>query len=76
MVSQVSTLSFSTAIDMYRGMSIQWALNLLPALLPEELMARLQSTSVDPSYVFPESGNSMRMYNAETGDTLKVSCVF
>lgn len=52
-------------------MSIQWALPMLPQVLPDELLHRLQSASVDPHYVFPETGNSMPTYNAATGELIK-----
>jgi len=45
---------------------------MLPELLPDELHARLQSTSVDPYYVFPDAGNSMPVYDASTGEHAKV----
>ncbi|KAK5174665.1 uncharacterized protein LTR77_001747 [Saxophila tyrrhenica] len=54
------------------GMSIQWALPMLADLLPNHLLERLQSdASVDPHYVFPETGNTMPIYNAETGELMK-----
>ncbi|KAF7186548.1 FAD-dependent monooxygenase phnB [Pseudocercospora fuligena] len=53
------------------GMSIQWALPMLSALLPDKLHERLQTASVDPHYNFPESGNAMPVYNAETGELVK-----
>ncbi|KAK4495344.1 hypothetical protein PRZ48_013675 [Zasmidium cellare] len=53
------------------GMSIQWALPLLPELLPPGIMSRLQSASVDRHYVFPKSGNSMPVYDASSGELLK-----
>lgn len=56
-------------------MSIQWALRMLPDLLPEDLLARLQSTSVDPYYVFPEAGNSMSVFDASCGEPVKVCMV-
>lgn len=56
-------------------MSIQWALRMLPDLLPEDLLARLQSTSVDPYYVFPEAGNSMSVFDASCGERVKVCMV-
>lgn len=52
---------------------MQWALPMLPKLLPDELLEKLQSAAVDPHYVFPETGNSMPAYNAETGELMKVS---
>lgn len=51
---------------------MQWALPMLPDLLPDDLLARLQSTSVDPYYVFPEAGNSMPVYDASSGEHVKV----
>ncbi|KAK4609214.1 FAD-dependent monooxygenase phnB [Fulvia fulva] len=53
------------------GMSIQWALPLLSDLLPEHIHERLQSASVDPHYTFPDTGNIMPVYNAQTGERLK-----
>ncbi|KAI5364607.1 Putative FAD-binding domain, FAD/NAD(P)-binding domain superfamily [Septoria linicola] len=53
------------------GMSIQWALPLLQQILPEDLFKRLQTTSVDPHYVFPHDGNVMPVYNVETGELVK-----
>lgn len=53
------------------GMSIQWALPLLQQILPEDLFIRLQTTSVDPHYVFPDDGNVMPVYNVETGELVK-----
>ncbi|KAK4555286.1 hypothetical protein LTR86_007582 [Recurvomyces mirabilis] len=52
-------------------MSIQWALPMLPQLLPEELMDRIQEASVDPHYIFPKAGNSMPVYNGESGELIK-----
>jgi len=54
-------------------MSVQWALPMLPDLLPGDLLARLQSTSVDPFYVFPEVGNYMPVYDASSGEHVKVA---
>lgn len=54
-------------------MSIQWALPMLPSLLPQNLMDRLQEVSVDPHYVFPKSGNTMPVYDVSTGELLKVA---
>ncbi|KAF2163171.1 hypothetical protein M409DRAFT_26614 [Zasmidium cellare ATCC 36951] len=53
------------------GMSVQWALPMLPDLLPPELLGRLQETSVDPHYIFPKSGNSMPVYDGSSGELLK-----
>ncbi|KAF2104342.1 FAD/NAD(P)-binding domain-containing protein [Rhizodiscina lignyota] len=52
-------------------MSVQWALPMLDSLLPSDLMARLQSTAVDPYYVYPETGNHMPFYHGGTGELLK-----
>lgn len=52
---------------------MQWALPMLPDLLPDDLLARLQSTSVDPYYVFPDAGNSMPVYDASSGEHVKVA---
>ena len=52
-------------------MSIQWALPLLSDLLPSDLHQKLQTASVDPNYTFPDTGNSMPVYNASTGEHLK-----
>lgn len=60
-------------INRSRGMSIQWGLPMLEQLLPDDLYRRLQSASVDPHYVFPEEGNQMPVYNAATGEHIKVS---
>lgn len=55
-----------------RGTSIQWALPMLSQLLPEHLLARVQSTAVDPNTESPEHGDLMPAYNAQTGEVLKV----
>ncbi|KAK3674333.1 hypothetical protein LTR78_005802 [Recurvomyces mirabilis] len=52
-------------------MSIQWALPMLPQLLPEELMNRIQEASVDPYYIFPKTANSMPVYNGQSGELIK-----
>ena len=56
----------------FRGTSIQWALPLLSQLLPEDLLARVQSTAVDPNVESPENGDSMPAYDAQKGEILKV----
>lgn len=56
-------------------MSLQWALPMLRELLPETLLGRLQTdASVDPHCIFPDTGNSMPVYDAATGGLLKVRC--
>lgn len=54
-------------------MSIQWALPMLSDLLPGTLLAQLQTVAVDPHYISPDAGNTMPVYNAESGEKLKVS---
>lgn len=46
---------------------------MLQDLFPEELHSKLQSSSVDPHYVFPETGNYMPIYNGTTSELLKNS---
>ena len=54
-------------------MSLQWGLPMLKNVLPDDLMAKLQSAAVDPFYICPEGGTSMPVYNGETGERIKAS---
>lgn len=54
------------------GITIHWALPLLRELLPEALIDRLQSACVDPSYICPDGGVGMPIYNGATGELVKV----
>jgi hypothetical protein len=53
-------------------MSLQWALPMLPQVLPDDLMSKIQSAAVDPFYIC-DSATSMPVYNGETGEKIKVS---
>lgn len=51
------------------GMSIHWARDLLKALLPDDLHARLREAQVDPSYDASRSdGYQVPFYNGKTGE--------
>lgn len=54
-------------------MSLQWALPMLKDLLPDDLWEKVQNAAVDPFYVCPKEGTSMPVYNAGTGEKIKVS---
>ena len=53
------------------GMSIQWALSMLPDLLPDEIMAGLKAACCDPYFDPPNNGCYMPVYNGETGEHIK-----
>ncbi|KAK7512472.1 monooxygenase [Phyllosticta citriasiana] len=52
------------------GMSIHWALPLLRDCLPDELLDRVRSTTVDPSYDPPET-LLLPTFNGKTGEHMK-----
>ena len=45
---------------------------MLPELLPEELLSKIQTAVVNPHYEPPETGNYMPVYDGSTGELLKV----
>jgi hypothetical protein len=45
---------------------------MLPQVLPDDLMSKIQDAAVDPFYIC-DSATSMPVYNGETGEKIKVS---
>lgn len=71
-VSFIGSFPRDLRLKVPRGTSIQWALPLVPQLLPDDLYIRFRTTAVDP---LSEPGYSMPTYNGHTGEVLKV-CSF